>query len=316
MKKTLLAIQSLLPAEMQQLEEHFEVIRLWKQSDPEAVLHKHERDIVAILSTYNSAGVSSKLIAALPNLEIIAQFGVGVNNIDLKAAYGRDIAVTYTPDILTNDTADIALSLVLCLARRIVEGDMFVRVGRWQQGPLPLGTTLTGKTAGIVGLGRIGKAIARRLEAFELNVVYHGRGRKEDQPYEYFENLEDMVQACDFLVLSCSGGPETQDLVDYKILEVLGPEGFLVNIARGSVVNEEDLLVALANKAIAGAGLDVFAHEPDVPEALIKMDNVVLLPHIGSATQETRHKMGQLAVDNLLAYFEGRELLTPVKEEE
>ena len=311
MKKTILAMQSILPDEMSELERNFRVIRLWKERDPEATIKEERDNIVAILSTYNATRVSESLIEALPNLEIIAQFGVGVNNINVEAARERDIAVTYTPDVLTNDTADIAVSLALALARRIVEGDMFVRVGKWHGGAFPLGMTLSGKTAGIVGLGRIGQAIARRLAAFDMNIVYHGRSEKPAQPYEYYKDIVEMASAADFLVVSCAGGEETKNLVNYGVLEALGSKGFLVNIARGSVVNEEDLLIVLRNKAIAGAGLDVFADEPHVPESLLTMDNVVLLPHIGSATIETRTAMGQLVIRNLRAHFEGEPLLTP-----
>ena len=312
MKKTLLALQSILPPEMKKLEEHFDIIRLWKERDPEATLRENAGRIVAILSTYNCAGVSRHLMEALPNLEIIAQFGVGYNNIDIEAATERGIAVTYTPDILTNDTADTALSLLLATARRIVEGDMFVRVGKWRDGPLPLGTTLSGKTAGIVGLGRIGRAIAKRLEAFEIDVIYHGRSQKPEVDYQFCADLKEMATQSDFLVLACAGGQETENLVDLDILEALGPKGILVNIARGTVVNEDDLQVALRNQSIAAAGLDVFRDEPNVPESLLKMDNVVLLPHIGSATIETRSRMGQLVLDNIIAHFEGNPVLTPV----
>ncbi|GJL84674.1 MAG: D-isomer specific 2-hydroxyacid dehydrogenase [Micavibrio sp.] len=310
MKKTALIIQHfLLPAEMKVLEENFRVIRLWKERDPEATIQENKKNIVAVVSSL--LPVSTTLIEALPNLEIIANMAVGVDNIPMDVARARGIAVTNTPDVLTDDTANVGLSLVLALARRIVEGDMYVRVGKWQNGPLPLGVSLTGKKAGIAGLGRIGKAVAKRLEAFDMDVVYHGRSKQEDQPYEYYEDLVEMAKAVDFLVLCCAGGPETENLVNYKVLEALGPKGFLVNIARGSVVNEEDLLIILRNQGIAGAGLDVFAAEPHVPEALLTMDNVVLLPHIGSATFETRTEMGQLVVRNLLAHFDGEPLLTP-----
>lgn len=313
MKKTILALQNLLPDEMHALEQSYDVIKIWKQRDPEATLKEQKNNVVGIVSTYNSAGVSKKLMAALPNLEIIAQYGVGVNNIDLEAAQDSEIAVTYTPDILTNDTADIAMSLLLSVTRRIVEGDMFVRVGRWQRGALPLGTCLSQKTAGIVGLGRIGKAIAKRLQAFDIDIVYHGRNKQPDVQYTYYEDLQTMAADVDFLILACSGGPNTQHLITLDVLKKLGPQGFIINIARGSVINEEDLLIALRNKDIAGAGLDVFENEPLVPQELIKMDNVVLLPHIGSATLETRTKMGQLVIDNLEAYFSGKPLITPVK---
>lgn len=311
MSKTILALGSLLPAEMEDLEARFDVIRLWRENDPEQILQTRRNDVVAILSTYLTP-VRRRLIEALPNLEIIAQFGAGTDNIDLDVAAARNIAVTNTPDILTGDTADTALALVLATSRRICEADMYVRIGKWANGPMGLGTSLGGKTAGIVGLGRIGQAIARRLAAFDMHVAYHGPREKDDQPYTYYESLADMAADCDFLILACSGGEDTAGIVDYNILEKLGPRGYLINVARGSVVVEDDLLAALSNRAIAGAGLDVYADEPHVPDALFKMDNVVLLPHIGSATVETRTAMGRLVLDNLSAHFEGQPLKTPV----
>lgn len=312
MKRTVLALQPLLDNEMQQLSDDYNVIRLWEANDPVSTIKQYAHDVQAILSTYNSSGVSDRLISALPNLEVIAQFGVGYDNIDLVAAHKHGIAVTNTPDVLTDDTADVALYLMLNVARRAVEADMFVRVGRWQSGAMPLSTSLSGKTVGIVGLGQIGQAIAQRAAAFNTTIVYHSRSQK-DVAYKYYDDLENMARDCDFLVLACAGGEQTQDLITYKILEALGSKGFLINIARGSVVNEEDLLIALRNQTIAGAGLDVFANEPDVPAEMIKMDNVVLSPHVGSATIETRSKMGQLVLDNLSAHFEGEPLLSPVK---
>lgn len=313
MKKTILALQSLLPREMEQLEEQYDVIRLWEAHDPEAVLRERGLGIQGILSTYNCGGVSERLMAALPNLEIITQFGVGYDNIDLAAAQNRGVILTNTPDILTDDTADAALYLILSVARRVVEADMFVRVGRWHSGAMQLSTSLGGKTVGIVGLGRIGSAIAKRVQAFNMRVIYNSRTEKIGVPYKYYSNLEDMARDSDFLVMACAGGKSTNNLITYKILEALGSKGYLINIARGSVVNEEDLLIALRNQTIAGAGLDVFAKEPYVPEELFKMDNVVLSPHMASATLETRSKMGQLVLDNLKAHFTGQELLTPVR---
>ncbi|MFP4464879.1 MAG: 2-hydroxyacid dehydrogenase, partial [Alphaproteobacteria bacterium] len=312
-KNTILALHPLLPREMEQLEHHYDVIRLWEAHDPEAVMQERAADVQAILSTYNGRGVSERLMSALPNLEIIVQFGAGFDNIDLDAARKRGIAVTNTPDVLTNDTADVALHLMLNVARRAVEADMFVRVGRWLNGAMPLSTSLTGKTVGIVGLGRIGCAIAKRAEAFDMQIVYHSRTQKDNVPYKYYMQLEEMARDSDFLVMACAGNEDTHNLITYKIFEALGPRGYLINVARGSVVNEEDLLIALTNKTIAGAGLDVFANEPHVPEALFKMDHVVLSPHVGSATLETRSKMGQLVLDNLEAHFSGGALLTPVR---
>ncbi len=310
MAKTILALSNIYPVGLESLEDDFKVIKLWKVTDPDNVIQECSNDIVAVISTAGRA-VSRKLIEALPNLEIISNFAVGVDNIDLEAAKERGIAVTNTPDVLTADTADTALALLLAIARRVIEGDAYVRVGKWVNGSMALGVNLEGKTMGIVGLGRIGQAIAKRGAAFDMNIVYHGRSAK-DVPYKFYPQLDDMAKDSDYLVLACSGGPETEHLVDAKILESLGPDGYLINVARGSVVDEEALLIALRNKNIAGAGLDVYENEPHVPEALFSMDNVVLLPHVGSATVETRSKMGHLVIDNIRAHFAGEPLKTPV----
>ncbi|HEU4838171.1 MAG TPA: 2-hydroxyacid dehydrogenase [Micavibrio sp.] len=314
MKRALLVMgNQILPSEVAELEKHFDVIQLWKERDPEAVIRERASDIVAIASVYY-VPVSKTLIEALPNLEIIAQFAVGTDNIDLEAARNRGIAVTNTPDVLTNDTADIALSLLLAVSRRICESDMFVRVDKWRHNHTPpLGRTLSGKTAGIVGMGRIGQAIAKRCEAFGLKIIYNGPRKKENIPYGFQADLKVMAEESDYLILACPGGAATRHLVHAPILEALGPNGFLINISRGSVVHEEDLVNALTEKKIAGAGLDVYAAEPHVPAPLVKMDNVVLLPHVGSATVETRAIMGGLVVSNLLAHFRGDPLLTPVQ---
>lgn len=312
MKKTILALGTLLPAEMDELEKHYDLIRLWKESDPETSIKTHKNDIVAILSSYAGMPVTRRILEALPNVSMIGHFGMGVDSIDLPAAKERHIEISNTPAILAPDTADIALSLMLAVSRRIVEADMYVRVGKWPNGAFPLATSMTGKRVGIVGMGHIGKAIGRRCEGFDMVVSYHGPREKKDVSYQFYADLRQMAENCDFLVLACPGGPETKHLVNTKILRALGPKGFLINIARGSVVNTEDLLVALSNREIAGAGLDVYETEPNIPQALISMDNVVLLPHIGSATAETRAQMGQLVIANILAHFEGQPLLTPV----
>ena len=311
MTQTILALGTLLPSEMDELERDFRVIRLSKEIDPEAALQQHRNDIVGIISSPMKK-VNRHLIEALPNLEIISQFGIGVDNIDLAAAAERHIVVTNTPDLVTNDTADIALSLLLNCARRTVEGDAYVRVGHWANGPMPLGVSLTGKTVGIIGLGRIGQAVARRALGFDMNVIYYGRQEKSEFSYSYYPDLMKLAEDSDFMILTVSGGPETRHLVNADVLKALGPDGFLINVARGSVVDEEALLIALRNRDIAGAGLDVFDNEPHVPEALYTMDNVVLLPHIGTATTETRKKMGQLVLQNLRAHFNGEPLTTPV----
>lgn len=312
MLKKILALGTLLPNEMALLEERFDVLRLWKEPDPDHLIRAHAQDIVAVLSSYNGLPVTRRILEALPNVEMVAQFGMGTDNIDLTAARERGLSVTNTPDILTDDTADTALSLILAVSRRIVEADIFVRVGKWHNGAFPLGVSLSGKTAAIVGMGRIGQAIAKRCAAFGMKIVYHGPREKNDVPYTYYADLHQMAGHADYLILACPGGPETKHLVNARVLKALGPKGFLINIARGSVVDEEALLIALNNREIAGAGLDVYQNEPAVPNALISMDNVVLLPHIGSATQETRSQMGRLVVDNIFAHFEGKNLLTPV----
>lgn len=309
MKHVLLALDNGHPGQMDLLEPHFDILRP-KAPDPERVIEERAQDIRAI-STY-LAPVQRSLLERLPNVEIIACGAVGVDHIDLDAAQARGIVVTHTPDVLTEDTADVGLMLMLNILRRGVEGDMFVRAGMWHKGAMPLGVSLSGKRVGVVGLGRIGRAFARRAEAFAMPVVYYSRTQKPDVGYRYYDDLQAMARAVDVLVLTCSGGQGTKGLVDYAVLDALGPRGFLVNIARGSVVNQDDVLMALSNKRIAGAGLDVYAHEPHVPEALFVRDDVVLLPHVGSATHETRTKMGCIVAGNLLAHFSGEPLLTPI----
>jgi lactate dehydrogenase-like 2-hydroxyacid dehydrogenase len=311
MSKTILVLGGLLPKELEDLSSRYDVLRLGREDDPEKVLRDNAGNIAVIVASPMNK-VSGHLIEALPNLELICQFGVGVDNIDREVASRRGVYVTNTPDLVTADTADTALILMLGVARRAMEADLFVRVGKWSTGPLGMGVCMGGKTVGILGLGNIGKAIARRAEAFDMKIVYHGRSQQEDVPYLYFDNLRDMAESSDFLVCACPGTKETFRIINADILDALGPKGFLINIARGSVVDEEALAIALSNRAIAGAGLDVYENEPFVPEGLIKMDNVVLLPHIGTATFETRTKMGQLVLEKIEAHFAGRPLKTPV----
>lgn len=311
-KPTILAFMPLLPDQMDRMDDHFNVVKLYKEQNPENVLQAVKDDVKGIVAMMNNA-VRENLITALPNLEIISLFSVGYDNVDLATAKEKGVIVTNTPDLVTDDTADTALALLLGVSRRIVEMDAFVRVGRWQNAvKVPLGNSLTGKKAGIVGLGRIGQAIARRLSAFDMHISYHGRTEKPDFAYQYYDNLTAMAADVDYLILSCPGGAETHHLINRDVLEALGEKGFLVNVARGSVVDENALVEALHNKVIAGAALDVYENEPDVPQELKSMDNVVLLPHIGTATIETRSAMGELVVDNLLAHFDGKPVLTPV----
>jgi lactate dehydrogenase-like 2-hydroxyacid dehydrogenase len=247
----------------------------------------------------------------LPKLEVVSCFGVGYDGVDVKACTARKVRVTNTPDVLTGDVADLAIGLTIATLRRIVAGDKFVRAGEWLKGALPLYDKLGGKTVGIVGMGRIGQAIAKRCAACETAVVYHGP-RKKDVPYRYYPDLVAMAKDADIVIVACPGGEATRNLVDAKVIEALGKDGYLVNIARGSVVEEPALVKALVEGKLAGAGLDVFVDEPRVPEALFKLDNVVLQPHVGSATAATRKAMADLVVGNLVEHFAGRKLLTPV----
>lgn len=321
-KKILLAFHGNGVLGLNPFEEEFEIIRLFNEEDSEGfgfdaekcqqVIKEQKDEIVAINCTVGQP-ITRELIEQLPNLEIIATFSVGFDHIDLAAAKDNNVKVTNTPDVLCAETADTGMALLLATARRIAEGDRYVREGKWLKGDMGLGTSLTDKKTGIVGLGGIGQKVAKRCQGFEMGVVYYGPREKKDQPYTYYSDLVKMAGDCDYLILTCPGGEATKNLVNKEVLEALGKRGILVNIARGSVVDQPALINALRNGDIKGAGLDVFHNEPHVPDELIRMDNVVLLPHVGSATVETREKMGQLVVDNIMAHFHGEALLTEVK---
>jgi lactate dehydrogenase-like 2-hydroxyacid dehydrogenase len=272
------------------------------------------------LTLIGAAKIPPGMLDKLPNLEVIPVFGVGYDGVPLDVCRARGIKVSNTPDVLTDDVADIALALILMLARNLVRADHHVRAGDWERGALPLATAVGGKTCGLLGLGRIGKAIAQRVQACGMQVAYYGRSRQE-VPYAYLSGLHDLAAVADFLVVAVPGGEPTRNLVDASVLRALGDgarkggrKGSLVNIARGSIVDEAALVAALEAGTIKGAGLDVFASEPHVPAALLARDDVVLLPHVGSATRETRKAMGDLVIANFAAYFAGRPLLTPVPE--
>lgn len=310
-KKILLAFHDNGPCGLKQLEEEFEIIRLFEQSDKESTIEKVKNDVVAINCTVGQF-ITRELIEKLHNLKIIATFSVGFDHIDLQAAKEHGVKVTNTPDVLSAETADTGMSLLLAVARRIVEGDKFVRDGKWLKGQLPLGVTLANKKIGVVGLGGIGQMVAKRCAAFDMNVVYFGPREKKDQPYTYYSDLKKMAGDCDYLMLTCPGGEKTKNLVNIDVLQALGAEGILINISRGTVVDQPALIGALQNGIIKAAGLDVFQNEPHIPQELVSMDNVVLLPHIGSATVETRTTMGQLVVDNIKAQLQGTALITEV----
>jgi lactate dehydrogenase-like 2-hydroxyacid dehydrogenase len=250
-----------------------------------------------------------------PRLEIVSSFGVGYDNIDAAWAGAHGITVTNTPDVLTEEVADTALGLLLCTVREFPQAERHVRAGRWKEENYPLSrATLRNRTVGMVGMGRIGRAIARRLEAMQVPVVYHSRRPAAALPYRHYPKLVDMARDVDVLLVITPGGEETRNLIDREVLEALGPDGILINMARGSVVDEAALIEALQQRRILSAGLDVYLREPEVPPELIAMDHVVLFPHLGSASVATRDAMDQLVVDNLLAWDAGKPPLTPVPE--
>jgi len=290
------------------LAERFTVHKLHEATDKDALISKAAGSVRAIAG----GNVNAELMDKLPKLEIIANFGVGYDTIDTKAAKERNIRVTNTPNVLNDAVAELTLGLMIALARRIPQGDQFVREGKWLTGGQGLFTELNGKTVGILGLGRIGKEIATRCQAMKMRVVYHGRRRQSDEPYVYYDNLTEMARDADWLVLIAPGGKETEKIVSRQVLEALGPEGYLVNMARGTLVDEPVLVEMLVSKKLGGAALDVFEKEPHVPEALFALDNVVLAPHQGSATHQTRNKMGALVVANLDAHFAGDPLISAV----
>ncbi len=283
-------------------------VRLYEQDDPEAFLDRHGRDFSAIAG-YD---VPEELIRALPNLKLIANFGVGYDGVDVAAARARGISVTNTPDVLNDAMAELAIGLMISLCRKIIPADRFVRQGGWRNGFFPLQRELRGATVGIVGLGRIGREIALRCQAMKMRVIYHGRSRQENVPYPYYDNLVEMAQEADWLVCVAPGGAQTFHLIGREVLDALGPQGFLLSMGRGTTVDEKVLVEKLLAGELAGAALDVFENEPDVPKELFALDNVVLSPHQGSATRQTRRAMGALVVANLEAFFAGEPLLSRV----
>jgi len=256
--------------------------------------------------------VDGALMDRLPKLEIIANFGVGYDTVDIKAAKARNVRVTNTPNVLNDAMAEITIGLMVALARRIPQADQYVRQGKWLKASFPLQSELNGKTVGILGLGRIGKEIAVRCQAMKMRVVYHGRHRQELEPYVYYSSLVDMARDSDWLVLVAPGGRGTDKIVSREALEALGPDGRLVNMGRGTLVDEAALVEMLVSGKLGGAALDVFQNEPNVPDALFALDNVVLSPHQGSATHQTRNQMGALVVQNLEAHFAGEPLPSAV----
>jgi lactate dehydrogenase-like 2-hydroxyacid dehydrogenase len=269
---------------------------------------------VRAIATAGAAPVNGELLATLPKLEIVANFGVGYDSVDAKAAAARGVVVTNTPDVLTDEVADLTVALLLATVRELPRAEKYLRAGKWLERPFPLTATLRDRTIGILGLGRIGQAIARRLEPFGRPIVYHSRHPVPGVPWRHYPDLVSMARDVDVLIVIAPGGPATKHIVNRAVLEALGSNGILINVARGSLVDEQALIEALRNKTILSAGLDVYADEPRVPKELIEMEHIVLLPHVGSASHVTRRAMGQLVIDNLKSWLAGKGPLTPVAE--
>jgi lactate dehydrogenase-like 2-hydroxyacid dehydrogenase len=293
------------------LAQEFDTHPLWREADAAAFLAR-EGGSFAGMATSARFGADAKLMDALPALRVISNFGVGYETIDVEAAKKRNIAVANTPDVLTDCVADLAIGLMIDVARGLSAADRFVRRGDWLKAQFPLATRVSGKRLGILGLGRIGGAIAKRAAGFDMQIRYHNRRPMEGVAYDYMPSLVELARWADFLIIAAAGGAQTRSLVSAEVIEALGEKGFLVNIARGSVVDEPALVRALGARRIAGAALDVFVDEPNVPVALMELDNVVLLPHIASGTHDTRTAMGNLVVENLRSFFSTGRVVTPV----
>lgn len=289
------------------LKRHFTVHTLVGAPDPDAVLSEVGDRIRGIAG----GKVTGAMIGRMPRLEIIAASGVGTDSIDVATAKTRGIRVTNTPNVLNDAVAEITIGLMVALSRRLPQSDRFIRNGEWLKGQYPLGREIGGKTLGILGLGGIGKEIARRAEAMKMTIVYFGRNDQK-LPYRYYGDLVAMARDVDWLVVIAPGGKGTEKIVSREVLEALGPNGMLVNVARGSLVDQEALVDLLQSGRLGGAALDVFDKEPDVPEALLGLDNVVLSPHQGGRSVESREAVGAIVVENLVAHFAGKPLFSPV----
>uniref|UniRef100_A0A5B6ZR27 Hydroxyphenylpyruvate reductase n=1 Tax=Davidia involucrata TaxID=16924 RepID=A0A5B6ZR27_DAVIN len=294
----------------QQLDKRFNLFRFWNFPQKE-FLKENSNSIRAIVGNA-TAGADAELIDSLPSLEIVASYSVGLDKVDLVKCKDKGIRVTNTPDVLTEDVADLAIGLILATLRRLCESDRYVRSGLWKRGDFKLTTKFSGKSVGIIGLGRIGSAIAKRAEAFGCPISYYSRSEKPDSKYKYYPNVIDLASNCHILIVACPLTNETRHIINREVIDALGPKGVLINIGRGPHVDEPELVSALVEGRLGGAGLDVFEHEPEVPEQLFGLDNVVLLPHVGSGTVETRNAMADLVIGNLEAHFLNKPLLTLV----
>ncbi len=311
MKPEVLQIAPMLPRIEAALGDAYVVHRYWEATDRPKLLTEAGPRIRAV-ATDGHYGIAPEILAALPRLELVASYGVGYDAIDTAACKERNVRVTNTPGVLNDAVAELTLGLALALCRRIPQADAYTREGRWLHGTFGLTGELTGAHAGILGLGRIGTEIAQRLQAMKMRVSYHGRHEQSHQPFVFYPDLVAMARDVDWLIVVAPGSATTRGIVSREVLEALGPKGALVNVSRGSLVEETAMVELLADGRLGGAALDVFADEPRVPDALLTMPNVVLSPHQGSATEKTRAAMGDLVVRNLAAHFAGDPLLTPV----
>ena len=310
----LVVAQPTMPLIVDQLAARFQLHRIWEMD--RAALDAVAPTIRGIVAQGGvNVAIDRAMIERFPNLEIVSSLGVGYEHVDTAAAAARGVTVTNTPDVLTEEVADTALGLLLCTVRQLPQSDRFVREGRWtKQSNFPLSESLRDRRVGLFGMGRIGQAIARRLDAFGVPVVYYSRNPNPKVSYRHYPDLEQMARDVDTLILIAPGGAGTRNRVNAPVLAALGPRGILINVARGTIVDEPALIEALQNRTILTAGLDVFADEPNVPAELRAMEHVVLFPHVGSASVYTRNAMGQLVVDNLVQWFEGKGPKTPVTE--
>ncbi len=292
----------------------YAIHELHKMADADAWLAEIGHKIMAV-ATDGHYGVGPQVLTYLPNVRIISCYGVGYDNIDAQACAERGIVVTHTPNVLNDEVANTALALFLAVSRRIVANDAYVRAGKWvKDGPAPLTRSVENRKIGILGLGRIGEDTARKLAIFNAEISYHSRNEKPDSPYRYYANLTEMARDVDTLICITPGGAATRHLVNREVMDALGPDGTLINIGRGTVVDEPEMVKALQEGRLGNAGLDVFEAEPKVPEALFTMDNVVLQPHVGSATVQTRQAMGDLVTDNLARFLRDGTVISPVPE--
>jgi lactate dehydrogenase-like 2-hydroxyacid dehydrogenase len=304
----------MMPIVIDALDKAFTLHRLWEQTDKEAFLAEFGPRIRGVATSTLFGRVDATLLDRLPNAEIVSSFGVGYDNVDAAEAARRNIIVTNTPGVLDDEVADLTLGLLLATLRKIPQADRYLRDGKWLKASFPLSATLRERKVGIVGLGRIGKAIAKRLSGFDVSIAYHGRTQQDDVAYPYYPTVTGLAEACDVLIVITPGGASTKHLINAEVLKALGSNGVLINVARGTVVDEQALIEALKSGTILSAGLDVYEDEPRVPQELIDLEHVVLLPHIASASVHTRNAMGKLVADNLISWFDDKGPLTPVVE--